>query len=450
MDWEEFSKELLEEGKRKGFSECETYFQRKKNFEVLILEGEISHYENSITQGVCFRGIREGKTGYAYCEKISDDAVAFVVEQAKDNAEIGEENTAEALFEGAKEYPSLLGVEENLRNLSEEEKISAAKQMEQAALSLGEYSVAIDYCVLEYHEVLTKIFNTKGLAASYEKNNAIAYVSAIAQQGKEIKTGSEYWMGSNWEEFNPAQIGRKAAENAISHLGATGLPSGEYPVILQNSVMAGLLSAFCSGFFGESVEKGFSMLKGKLHEKIASEKVSIRDDGLLPYHLGSSPFDSEGVPCQNKAVVSKGRLETFLYNQKAAKMAGVTSTGNGFKSSLQAPVQTACTNFYVVAGEKSLEELMEEMGNGILITEIAGLHSGTNDISGDFSLSAEGFVIKDGKKENPVEQITIAGNFYALLQEIEECGNDLRFMMPKAKGCMGAPSVFVRKVAISG
>ncbi len=450
MKREDFCRKLLEEGKYQGFSECEIYFQMNKNFEVLVLEGEISHYENSLTQGVCFRGIRNGKMGYAYCEKISPDAVEFVVKQAKDNAEIGEEDSAEELFEGCSEYPYFMGVEEKLQKLSEEEKISAAKKMEQAALTWGHYPVAIDYCVLEYREEHTEIYNSRGLDVSFKRNGVIGHVSAIAQRGGEIKTGSEYWIGPNWDEFDPIKIGKRAAENAVSHLGAKSVPSGEYKVILEDAVMAGLLSAFCSGFYGESVEKGFSMLKGKLHEKIAAEKVSIRDDGLLPGRTGSTPFDSEGVPCQNKEVISHGRLETFLYNLKAGKAAGVESTGNGFKASLQSPVQTACTNFYIVPGEKSLEELMEQMGDGLLITDIAGLHAGTNAISGDFSLSAEGFLVKGGKREAPVEQITVAGNFFTLLRDVEECAKDLRFIIPRASGTMGAPSVLIQKIAISG
>lgn len=450
MELEQFRKSLLEQGKQAGFSECEVYFQKGKEFEVLVLEGEISHYENSATQGVCFRGIMDGKMGYAYSEKISQDAIEFLIKQAEQNADIIEEDMEEELFSGSSSYPSFSGFSEQLKELSGEEKIENAKQMEQAALKQGQNQVAIDYCVLGYEEERTEIYNTKGLSLGYEKNGVSAYVSAIAHKGEEIKTGSEYWMDNIWHDFDPIQIGQKAAENAVSHLGAESVPSGSYRVLLENEVMSGLLSAFCIAFYGENVEKGFSMLRGKLKNLVASPHVTLRDDALLSGKTGSVPFDDEGVACKNKIIINKGILETFLYNLKTAKTAGVESTGNGFKMSLQSPVKTTCTNFYIAPGEKAPDEMIATLGEGLLITDVAGLHAGTNGISGDFSLSAEGFLVENGVVGKPIEQITIAGNFFNLLRNIEMCGNNLRFAMPNTNGTIGAPMVLVKEIDVSG
>lgn len=161
---------------------------------------------------------------------------------------------------------------------------------------------------------------------------------------------------------------------------------------------------------------------------------------------GTQPFDSEGVSGKNKAVIENGVLKTLLYNRRTAKKDGVASTGNGFKIGLTGSVKTAPTNFYLAKGMLSQEALLAQMGDGLLLTSLMGLHAGTNAVSGDFSLSAEGFRIKGGRIDTPVEQITVAGNFYQLLAEVEEIADDLYF----GSGGVGSPSVLVRGLAIAG
>jgi PmbA protein len=217
-------------------------------------------------------------------------------------------------------------------------------------------------------------------------------------------------------------------------------------VVIKNEVLADILECFSGCFFAESVQKGFSMLKGKVGEAIASDKVSIADEPLLESGYATTAFDSEGVASYNKLVVENGKLVTYLYNLKSANKDGVKSTGNGFKSSYKDTVSTAVTNFYIKPAEKSYDELVAELGNGLIITEVAGLHSGANGITGDFSLAASGFLVENGKVIRPVEQITVASNFFDMLKDIEEIGSDLYF----SSSAVGAPSVIVKNINISG
>ena len=450
MEIQTFQKLLTQKAKEMGFYDCEIYYESGKSFEVLIYEKEVSHYENSSLRGISFRGTYDGKMGYSYSEKIEEDAIDFLLSEAKQNAQIIEEETSEELYAGDEQYPEVNEFNETLEKVTIAEKIKSAKEMETAAKEENENVAAIDYCVLGYEEEEIKIVNSKGLDVSFHNNLGTAYVSAIAQNEKDIKTGSEYWTDNRWNTFCPKQIGQVAAQTAVNHLGACSVSSGEYKILLENNVMADLLETFCIIFFGETVQKGFSLLKEKQQQQVASFCVTIRDDGILENSAGSIPFDSEGVSCKNKAVVENGILKTYLYNLKSAKRDNTISTGNGFRASYHSPIQTTCTNFYIQQGEKSKQELIQSMQNGILITEIAGLHSGANTISGDFSLSAEGFLVKDGVITHPVEQITIAGNFYELLMNIEEIADDLRFHIPSAFGRIGAPTVFIKKLAISG
>ena len=135
---------------------------------------------------------------------------------------------------------------------------------------------------------------------------------------------------------------------------------------------------------------------------------------------------------------------------KSATKHNTVSTGNGFKDGYKSTVKTKCTNLYIQPGGKTPRTLMAQLGEGILITDIAGLHSGANAISGDFSLSAEGFWLERGQIVRPVEQITIGGNFYTMLKLIEEVGNDLKFIIQGSNGVMGAPMIMIKRLSVAG
>lgn len=446
MERKEFLEKVLAHGKQAGFADCEVYYRGGKAFEVLILEGEVSNYENSREEGLAFRGNINGRTGYAYTERLTEDAISYLVETAKENAALLSPEDCEELYAGEESYPALAGINPALEELKVEEKIKAAMRMETAALAGAEEVASLDYCALGTALTEVAIQNTKGLEVSFAKNFATAYVSAIAKKGEETKTGSYFWKAQDWNDFDPEETGRRAARRAAAHLGASSVPSGKYDIILDGRAMVSLLGAFAGVFFAENTQKGFSLLQGKTGEKIASEKVTLRDDALLAGGYGTQPFDSEGVSGKNKAVIENGVLKTLLYNRKTAKKDGVLSTGNGFKMGLTGSVKTATTNFYLAKGEISQDALLEKMETGLLITSLMGLHAGTNAVSGDFSLSAEGFSVEKGKIGTPVEQITVAGNFYQLLKDVEEIADDLYF----GSGGVGAPSVWVRGLAVAG
>ncbi len=446
MEKNEFLEQTLACGKRLGFSECEVYYRGSRAFEVTILEGEVSSYENSRTCGVAFRGNWNGRTGYAYTECLTEEAIAYLVETAKENAALLPPEDCETLYAGEESYPVVAGVDAALEALQAEEKIDAALRMEQAALAGAAEVASLDYCALGTALFSVAIRNTNGLNVTFERNFATACVSAIAKRGRETKTDSCFWKAQDWSRFRPEEIGRMAARRAVAHLGAASVPSGQYAVVFDARATVALLGAFVGVFFAENVQKGFSLLQGKVGEKIAADAVTVRDDALLFGGYATCPFDSEGVSGKNKAVIENGVLRTLLYNRKTAQKDGTVSTGNGFKQGLVGSVQTAPTNFYLAAGEASQTALLQELGDGLLITSLMGLHAGANVVSGDFSLSAEGFLVADGAVKAPVEQITVAGNFYRLLSAIETVAGDLYF----AAGGIGAPSVLVRGIAVSG
>lgn len=445
MDIKEFQRLVIEKAKAAGFEDCEVYYQGGDSFQMLVNGGEIEHYETSSSSGASFRGVINGRTGFAYTERLDESAAEFIVSAAAENAVIAEDDEECILYSGGK-YEDIELFNGELERVTAEEKAGKIITAEKAALDYCENIKSSDRCIYADDSTEVSIMNTKGLNAGFRANSMAALVTVIAERDGDIKTGGEFFAGNDFAKFDPEELGRKAAKEADDMLGAKAVKSGVYNVIFKNTAMASILSAFSGSFTGEQAYKGLSMLEGREGTRIAADCVTIRDDGLLEGGYATVPFDGEGVPSENKAVVEKGMLRTLLYDLKYGAKCGKKSTGNGFRAGYRSPVVCSYTNFYICPSETSLESMAERISNGIYITGVEGLHAGANPVSGDFSLSAEGFLIEDGRITSPVEQITVASNFFRLLENISEVGNDLRFNM----GGAGSPAVLVKNINISG
>jgi len=446
MTFEAFRDEVFAQAKAEGFTDYELYYSAGNGFSIKVLKGEISEYKNSSTEGIGFRGTYEGKMGYACSEKLSADIIAPLLANAKANAGIIEEEEVEKLYPGDSEYPEVSSYNPTLNETDAEQKIQWALEMEKYAMSLDPRMKLADMCTILTSEANTAIANSYGLDLSQRYNMATAYIYARAEENGVTKSGLEIWQGRDFADFDYKALAQKAVDKAVSQLGAKSIPTGEYPVIFDPKTATDILGTFIRPFLAEAGQKGFSLLnKDRIGETIAAPNVTIRDDGFTDLSLFNSSFDAEGVASQNKAVIENGVLKTLLYNTKSAEKDGVKSTGNAEKHGIGGVIGTSCTNFYIVPGETPVEELMASTEKGVLITSLAGLHSGANSVSGDFSFSADGFLIENGKKVHPVEQITIAGNFFEMLKNITTIANDLHFHTT-----IGSPSILVGGLKIAG
>lgn len=437
-------------GKDAGFDDMELYFQNGKSFEAMVFEGDISKYSVSDQEGLAFRGILDGKMGYAYTEILSDGAIVRLVADAKSNAEIIETEEEVFIYEGGEEPVQLNLYNEALDHVKSEDKLEFLLEAERVAKSLDDRVFRVAYDLFGDSNSVIAIANSKGLDLEEKRNSAFAYVSVVVKDGEEQKSGTKFIYGNDFSKYDPAAVAKQAVDEAISQLGAKSMPSGHYPMILRNKEAANLLQCFASNFSSENVHKGLSKLKGKLNDAVASTMVTVTDDPHLEGGLVSRSFDGEGVATKKHNVIDRGMLKTYLYNLKTANVDGVPSTGNGSKASFKASVGISPSNFYINPGDVSQAELMQDIENGVYITGLQGLHSGANAISGEFSLQANGFLIESGKIAAPVSQITIAGNYFELLFDIEGVASDLEFSLPAGSSAFGAPSIRVKSITVSG
>ncbi len=446
MDIGRFRDILFEKAEKAGFEEYEMYAGINRSFSVNIFRGEIEKYRKSSSGGVSFRGIKNGRTGYFYTEDISEEAADMAIRQALENAAVMSSEEREEIYAGSKSYPEIKTYDSGLEGFSDEEKIKLAKKLEKEAYAYSDKIELVTGSTVASGEGEVFICNSKGLDLNYRSGIVMAIVSVLASDGGNKKTGGEIKGSLYPSELDPHKIAEKACKEAVEQLGASSMKGYKGKVIFKNEAFTDLIQTFSSSFYAELAQKGLSLLKDKEGSIIASEAVTIVDEPLIENGYASVPFDSEGVASYNKTVVEKGVLKTLLYNLKSARKAGRSSTGNGFKASYKGSVSTSSTNFYLRKGEVSFEELVEMLGNGVVITELGGLHAGANAVTGDFSLLCHGFVVENGKITRPVEQIICAGNFFSLLKDIKTVASDLEFSISGT----GSPSVLADNISVSG
>ena len=445
MEFLVFKDLLFKKAIEAGFNECEVYYSNGESISISAYEGEVEKYNLSKSFGLSFRGKINDKMGYSYTEILDEAAIDMLINNAKNSANLIENNDAQFIYEGDKEYSKVKTYSKELENIDPSKMIELVLDLEKETKSYDKV-VNLNGCKISYSSSNYGIYNTKGLELTNNKNILTSYVVAVVEDEHGKNDGVGYVVASSIDEVIPSKIAKQGVKEALSKLGGKSVKSGNYKTIIYNEAMVSLLETFAGIFSADAAQKGLSLLKDKEGEIIASDVVTIIDDPLLDDGLASTPFDDEGVATYTKELISNGKLNTLLHNLKTANKAGVKSTGNGFKSSYSSSVSISASNLYLKKGNKSLEELMKEIDEGIMITDLAGLHSGANSVSGDFSLAAKGFYIKDGKKSFPVEQITVAGNYFELLKNIAEVGNDLTFPMSS----VGSPSVIVKGLSIAG
>lgn len=439
---------IFQSGKEK-FDDMEAYIETSKAISIAVFEGQVDKYSIAESGGLSFRGVSNNKMGYSYTEKLDETSIAMLIEEAYENASFIESTEDEEIFGGSDNYNNINAYNENLSLSSMEEKINLTKELEKEALSLDKRVTSVQICGYQEFEQTSILVNTKGVDLSHKVNGGAIYISVVVKENDDTKTAMAFRAFNDLSNIDIKEIAKEAVDEAVSLLGASPIKTGEFPMIIKNTVFGNIL-AFCSSIFSaEHVDKGLSLLKDKIGENVASELLTLVDDPVLEGGFASRGFDGEGMSTSRKNIIDKGILTTYLHSLKTAKKFNVTPTGNSTRASYKSPLSIAPSNFYVQPGEHNLEEMIASIENGIYVIDVAGLHSGLNPVSGDFSLSASGYEIKEGKIHRPINQITIAGNFYELLKDIEIIGNDLIFGFPSGS-YFGSPSIKISAISVAG
>jgi len=436
----EFADRVLAAAQERGISPAEISISDSESFSVRVRNGSLEDYKVSDRFRLTLRGRFEGRIGTASTQAIDEESLELLIRGVKESAALIENDEQDDILPPDDHYDAVCCFSEAVHAIGAEEKIALARRIDER-LGAADARIKPDASVVSTAGETFCLKNSLGLDLSHRSNMIYAYASCLAREGEASSTGFKLLWGYDAEDIAPLSVADGCAQDALDKLGAGRTASGEYPVVIRNNAMADLLSTFSGVFSADNAQKGMSLLAGKEGQIIASPAVTIVDDPLMPWGLGSCPFDREGAATMKKNVISGGVLATLLHNRKTAKKAGVKTTGNAAGSGRVAP-----SNLYIVPGGESCEALLARMDKGLFLTEVSGLHAGANPISGDFSLLARGFEIAGGRPVRAVEQFTVAGNFFKLLEDIETTADDLLF----EGSPIGSPSVLVKKLSVAG
>lgn len=447
MNYQRFKEAVLRRCEALGIEEYELYYQTGESTSVGVFQQEVDRFTSAVEGGVCFRCIVDGKMGYASTEAMEEAEAARLVDAAVDGAKVLETTDPVFLGEGGQVYETM---DRPCYPLPTTEALIDAALDTQKKLYAADPKVIDGTSAQAIREQMTiGICNSKGLDLSYVNHVAGVVAVAVVSDGAQMANDAAIRLGQ-LDTIPIQEVAVKAAQGACRKLGGEPAPTGKYPVVFSPEAMADLLQTYQSIFSARAAQKGLSKLADREGAVIASPVVTIVDDPFHPESPMPIPFDAEGSPTHRKNVVEQGVLKTLLYDLETANKAGKATTGNAAKGSYKSAVGIRPFTMYLAGGDQTPEQLLEAVGEGVYIDDLAGLHAGANTVSGDFSLQSAGFLIRDGKKTDRVKGFTVAGNFYELLENITAVANDSHLPMALGMTAFGAPTTLVEGLSVAG
>lgn len=448
MDFAQFSAAAAAYAHENGISDYQLYYQADSSDQFSAFAGELERLSGREVEGVSLSCIVNGKMGTATTEAFTEEEIPGLFARAIEAAGFSEKENEETLYTGG----NYQAIEPRTVEFSD------AAAIKQRLLSVEEIGCKADPRIQKGLEAdianissRRAISNSSGLYLESKGSMSVFWVDVVAKDdaGKKYNDHAIEARADS-REMDIEKIVDRAVQKTVAQIGAAPVPSGHYPVIFDRSQMTAMLEIFSSVFSASQVQDGLSLLGGKTGQKIASEAVTLVDDPFYPDNFFPCAFDAEGVPTRTKTVIENGVLKQLLYDRAAARKDGIESTGNAYRSSYDAPVTIAPFTFYMKPGSLTPEQLMQKAGKAVMITFMKGAHAGANPVTGDFSLESKGFLVEGGKIVRAVEEITVAGNFYQMLQNITDVANDLNVNTEDGISCCGAPTVLVSDLAVAG
>lgn len=445
-DLEEVARAGVEAALAAGAMDAEAWCESTTSREIRVYEGAVESLSDSGGRGAGIRAFLDGRVGYAYGTDLSAEGLRSIAATARAVAAVADPDEFAGLPErfGATEIEGLSSPA--MADFSTERKVELTLEVERAARSRPGIS-QVENAVYSDAEGTAAIANSRGFSASRSATQAWAYASAFAGEGEDLMTGLGVDLARDPGALDPEAIGAEAADRALALAGARRAVSRRCPVVLDTFVAASFAGFIGAMLSADAVQRGRSLFAGREGEGVAEPSFVLVDDGAHPDGPSSAPFDGEGSATRRTPLIDGGRLAGFLYDSRTARKDGRSTTANANRSYRSAPAVGA-TNLILEPGAASLEELVAQAGDGLYVTDVAGLHSGVNPVSGTFSVGAAGRLIEGGELARPVREVTIAGDLVDMLRGVRTVGSEVRWM-PLAGSVCAAP-LLIGEMSMSG
>ena len=424
------------ENKNIGMFQIKYSFTDSESFGVF--EGEINKREYSKEQSFLLEICHEGKIGRFSITSPNEEDIDYIISKALENAVVIDDEDVNFFYNGEGDYHEICAYKplKEIDNIDAEKFLKDAEKRAYANHLINK----VISCNFGRDKGKSIICNSLGLKKSREFDEAFASIYLSAKKGDVVKTAGETIFFDKVEDFNVDMFVDKAVKKAVDKLDFTKNITENQYVVFNPRAFASLLPKIAGLVSAKAVHDKKTKWKDCLKQKVASDIVSIVDNPWLDGGFASKSYDSEGVPTFYKEIIKDGVLQMFLYNLKTAYKDGVNSTGNAAGSGI------GVSNFYIKEGIISKDELLKQVNNAVLITNLNGLHAGFNMVSGDFSFGAEGFEVREGKIYKALEQFTVSGNVYQMMKDVKLIANDLEFY---GSG-FGSSTIAIEGLKISG
>jgi PmbA protein len=431
--------------------QLEVYVATGTETEIRAYQGEVESLTSATTSGVGVRVLVDtvdgARVGFASAGSLADDVVDAVLADARDNARFATPDAMVAFAEpDGVDAVSLLLEDPNLSSVPTDRKIALAIELERAARAGDARVRQIDEASYGDAIVESALASTTGIRSTARRSMSWLSVAAIANGSGRDQTGYSSNAARGVDGLDLEATAQEAVLRATRLLGARKPDSSRCAVVFDPRVTATLLAVVSSALSGESVTKGRSFFSERVGETVAAPIVTLVDDPTDARHLSSSQADGEGLACRRNVLIDEGVLKAFVFDTVSARRAGTASTGSAVRGGYAGTPSAGCRALALAPGTLDFEGVLKEVGEGVYVQSVTGVHSGVNTISGDFSVGAEGLRITGGALGEPLREMTVASTLQRLLLDVAAVGADVEWLPGVAAG----QTLAVSDAALSG
>jgi PmbA protein len=432
---------------KKGANEAEAYVFQDLSTYVSIERGQISKTSRTIDRGLGCRTITDKSVGFCYTNVLeNENAIEETVLKALDFARANRPDDNWHGLPSVKPFASVKDTyDRKIESLHVENLVETASVMLDAAEKKDKRAFPIEGEVRASY-LSAALANSNRVSVEDMGTMIECSLATVGHDAGEVTPVCFEFNLERTYDIDPSAVGEEAARLAVSALKAKKTETKETNVILTQFALQQLLSyTFINAISADRVQRDQSVFRDRVGEKVASEMVTVYDDGLLPGGIRTWKSDGEGAPQQKTLIVEKGVLRGFIYDNYTARKEGRESTGNGARASYLSTPNVDATNLHFQAGSKSAEALIGEVGEGLLVNSVQGAHT-SNPASGEFSVVATpSWNIKKGEITCPVKGAMLTGDIFHLLANVSDLANNERKI-----GQVVAPWVLVENVKVIG
>ena len=426
--------------------QVEAYVARSRRTTVRAYGGEVEDLTQAESSGIGVRVVVDSRQGFAYAGTLDEGAVVECLAEARDNARYSEPDEHYGLAEpDGVEPPELDLWRDDVVSLAPDRKVALALELERETRARDPRISGVRSAQFSDGAGEGAVATSTGISTWGRSTVCVLSVGALASDGDETQIGGGLSVGRGPTDVSVDEAATDAVDRATRLLGAVKPQTARVTLVLEPRLTATVLGIVGGMLNGERVLKGRSPFADRVGDEIASPLLTFLDDPTEPASLGADTHDGEGLATRCTSLVTGGVLQGFLHNTYTARRSGTRSTASAVRGFASTPT-VGPQALAIAPGAGTLDELVGAIDNGILVQSMAGLHSGVNPVSGDFSVGVDGLMIRGGALAEPVREATIASTIQRLLLDISEVGADLEWQ----PGGTGGVTLVIPDVSLGG